>query len=157
MIENYVASFVEGRVRLRHPIFKDEQVFAQVQEFLQTLSGVESLKHNARTGSILLEYDEEVLDQETLLNLLKQGEQLLNFNEIEPKKPVKKHSCTIPACISNLSTREKRKIYNRTMAISLGTTAVAIGLGSKRIHVLAGSVFLTLSLWHIKRMHKSLL
>ncbi len=156
MIENYITSFVEGRVRLRHPIFKDEQIFNQVQEFLQNIPGVESIKHSANAGSILLEYDADALDKNTLLELLKQGEQMLDFSAFEAAKPCTPVNCCIRDYVSNMSTRDKRKVFNRTMAASLGVTAIAIGLGNKRIHVLAGSLFLALSAWHIKRMHKSL-
>ncbi len=155
MIENYVTSFVEGRLRLRHPILKDSQVVEQIASLLENFPGVESLKHNVRTGSLLLEYDAEVLDQDTLLNIMKQGEQFIDLENIniEPKKPL---SC-LPCSLKNMTTREKRKLYNRTMAVSLGVAALAIGVGNERIHALAGVVFLGLSLGHIKRMHKGLL
>ncbi len=152
MIENCITSFVEGRIRVRHPIFTDELVVAQIQSLLQNLDGVESIQCNTRSGSLLLQYDADVLDKETLIGLLKQGEQWL-FSTAPQE--VEKKPC-LATTFRNMTTREKRKLYNRTMAVSLGMTAMAIGVGNKRLHVLAGSVFLGLSLWHIKRMRKAL-
>ncbi len=157
MIENYVTSFVEGRIRLRHPIFKDEQIVAQVQNIVSSIDGFEAFTSNLKTGSILLQYDEEVITQETLLELLKQGSQFLDFEGYVPEpKPTKEKACCLPACFSNMSTKDRRRIFNRTMATALGVTALAIGVGNKRIHILAGSVFLGLSVVHIKRMQKAI-
>ncbi len=155
MIESLVTSFVNGRVRLRHPIFKDSQAAHKVTEALQTVNGIAKLEHNARTGSILIQYDEEILEQDNLISLLKQGVDGLDF-ELN-NQPIPKPTCCIPASFKKLTTREKRKIYNRTMAVSLGISALAIGVGNERIHAIAGCVFLGLSLGHIKRMHKGLL
>ncbi len=160
MIENYVTSFVEGRIRLRHPIFKDSEITAQIEGMLVNIPGVEYLKSNIRSGSFLIKYDEEQLDQETLFELLKQGEQLLVQSGIELSSPLpqtNKACCNLVAPFSKLTTREKRKIYNRTMAVFLGISALAIGVGNERVHAIAGGLFLGLSLWHIKRMRKSLL
>ncbi len=155
MIENYVTSFVDGRIRFRHPILKDSQIVEQIGELLQNVPGVVSLKHNERTGSLLLEYDQDTLDKETLLNLMQQGEQFIDFEslDVQAKKPL----CCLPSKLKSMTTREKRKMYNRTMAVALGISALAIGVGNERVHALTGIVFLGLSLGHIKRMHKALM
>ncbi len=170
MIENYVTSFIEGRVRLRHPIFKNMEVVTQVQELLQNMPGVESLTHNPRTGSLLLEYDPELLDQETLLAMLQQGEEWLALNTdytIEPTQEsltalkekvcaLMPTSCALPY-LDSLTKGEKRRLFNRTMALSYGVSMVSLLVNTKRTHVIAGSLFFALSLWHIKRMRKAIL
>ncbi len=155
MIENYVTSFVDGRIRLRHPILKDPQIVEQISSLLENVPGIESLQHNARTGSLLLEYDSDVLDNDTLLNIMQQGEQFIDLENFNAQ--VQKPLCCLPNKIKSMTTREKRKIYNRTMAVALGISALAIGVGNERVHALAGIVFLGLSLGHIKRMHKALM
>ncbi len=157
MIEDFVTSFFEGRVRLRHPLFKDVELAAELQVLLQNIPGMESLQYNARTGSFLLEYDPEILDQDTLTSLLQEGEKWLAQNEslLHKEKPTKS-LLALPSFTKNLTTREKRKLFNRTMAVFYGMTILSLGVGSERTHVIAGSVFLGLSLWHIKRMRKAL-
>ncbi len=157
MIEDFVTSFVEGRIRLRHPLFKNAELAAQLQELLQNLPGMESLQYNARTGSFLLEYDPDILDQDTLTKLLEEGENwLAQNNALIQKEEPSKTTFALPSFTKKLTTREKRKMFNRTMAVFYGMTILSLGVGSKRTHVIAGSVFLGLSLWHIKRMHKAL-
>ena len=56
-IESCITSFVDGRVRLRHPSLKRAEDAEQVRGFLASLPGILRVTVNSRTGSLLLEYD----------------------------------------------------------------------------------------------------
>ena len=53
-IESYITSFVDGRVRLRHPSLKRAEDAEQVRGFLASLPGMLHVTVNSRTGSLLL-------------------------------------------------------------------------------------------------------
>ncbi len=164
MIIDSITSFVDGRLRLRHPIFKDSHVADKVKELLENISGIESLKHNMRTGSLLIEYDSEILDQKSLLTILEGGEQFFKDISIEQLENSEKKSVELPCSITNMlkcfelmSPREKRKLFNRSLALSFGVTATSILFKLESLHVFAGMIFLGFALRHIKRNHKLLL
>ena len=56
-IESCITSFVDGRVRLRHPSLKRAEDAELVRGFLASLPGILRVTVNSRTGSLLLEYD----------------------------------------------------------------------------------------------------
>ncbi len=62
-----VTSFFPGRVRLRAPIFKDEELCAKARTILSKSDAVKNIEHNPVTGSILLEYDIKKVPMEKLL------------------------------------------------------------------------------------------
>ena len=68
-IESYITSFVDGRVRLRHPSLKRAEDAEQVRGFLASLPGMLHVTVNSRTGSLLLEYDPAQISREDLLAL----------------------------------------------------------------------------------------
>ena len=68
-IESCITSFVDGRVRLRHPSLKRAEDAEQVRGFLASLPGILRVTVNSRTGSLLLEYDPDQISREDLLAL----------------------------------------------------------------------------------------
>ena len=68
-IESCITSFVDGRVRLRHPSLKRAEDAEQVRGFLASLPGMLRVTVNSRTGSLLLEYDPDQISREDLLAL----------------------------------------------------------------------------------------
>lgn len=74
---DYVTSFIDGRIRFRHRALRDEAVADRLKAYLSTLPGVRSTEVNTRTGSVLLDYDPDVLDRKTLLGLAGQAESFL--------------------------------------------------------------------------------
>jgi hypothetical protein len=56
-----IESFVEGRVRLRSPIFKDPIMRERLMSELLKIDGVLKAEVNPRTHGLLLEYDKERL------------------------------------------------------------------------------------------------
>lgn len=68
-IESCITSFVDGRVRLRHPSLKRAEDAELVRGFLASLPGILRVTVNSRTGSLLLEYDPDQISREDLVAL----------------------------------------------------------------------------------------
>jgi hypothetical protein len=69
-----IESFIEGRVRLRSPVFKDPLMRERLPAELLKIDGVLKAEVNPRTYGLLLEYDKKRLP----LSLLKQIAPSLN-------------------------------------------------------------------------------
>jgi hypothetical protein len=69
-----IESFIEGRIRLRSPIFEDAELAGRVRDELLKIKGVEKAEINSRTKGFLLEYDKTRLP----LTLLKKAAPLLS-------------------------------------------------------------------------------
>lgn len=53
----HVASFTDGRVRVRHPVLREVAVHEALREELTRCGCFTGMTFNAKTGSLLLEYD----------------------------------------------------------------------------------------------------
>lgn len=62
----YVRSFVEGRVRIRHPALRQENVLRLARENMEAVSGVRSVEGNSLSGSVLITYDSAIIPRERL-------------------------------------------------------------------------------------------
>ncbi len=62
-----ITSFFPGRVRLRAPIFKNEELCGKARSILSKSDAVKNIEHNPVTGSILLEYDIKKVPMEKLI------------------------------------------------------------------------------------------
>ena len=86
-IESCITSFVDGRVRLRHPSLKRAEDAEQVRGFLASLPGMLRVTVNSRTGSLLLEYDPDQISREDLLALAGQWADFASAqDEAAPRK-----------------------------------------------------------------------
>lgn len=65
----YVRSFMDGRVRLRHPALQSRQVAELVQQGIAAIPGVRQVEVNCLSGSALLQYDSSRLSREKLMEL----------------------------------------------------------------------------------------
>ncbi|WP_300707529.1 HMA2 domain-containing protein [uncultured Desulfovibrio sp.] len=63
----YVRSFMDGRVRLRHPALQDGRVARLARDGIAAIPGVISVEVNSRSGSALLLYDNSRLSREHLM------------------------------------------------------------------------------------------
>lgn len=63
----YVRSFLDGRVRIRHPALQDREVVEVVRKHLSAVRGVRSLQLNPDSGSVLILYDSAELPRERLI------------------------------------------------------------------------------------------
>ena len=79
-----ITSFFPGRIRLRAPIFKDEELFLQakniVSRFLQEADV--QIENNFFTGSILIQYNAKKLSDEKMKKILSLKETGKKLNKI---------------------------------------------------------------------------
>ena len=62
----YVRSFVDGRVRIRHPALRHEGVLRLAREQMGSITGVQSVEGNSLSGSILITYDSKTIPRDQL-------------------------------------------------------------------------------------------
>ncbi|CAK7049714.1 MAG: hypothetical protein DESF_02088 [Desulfovibrio sp.] len=62
----YVRSFVDGRVRIRHPALCNASVAALAEARMKAIAGVTSVECNPVSGSVLILYDSKALPKERL-------------------------------------------------------------------------------------------
>lgn len=66
LLLKYVRSFVDGRVRIRHPALRHECVLRLAREKMGIIEGVQSVEGNSVSGSILITYDSKTIPRERL-------------------------------------------------------------------------------------------
>lgn len=87
----YDMHHVPGRLRLRLPQFKQRpQRMGRVDEALQGLAGVDRIEHKRSTGSVVVYYDPDVMDETRILNALAYNG-LLDRAEMPPEP--RKRAC----------------------------------------------------------------
>lgn len=64
-----IVSFCPGRIRLRFRELKDKTVAETAGARIRETPGINKVEMNALTGSILIEYDAQILPAEKLLEL----------------------------------------------------------------------------------------
>ena len=145
-IESYITSFVDGRVRLRHPSLKRAEDAEQVRVFLASLPGILRVAVNSRTGSLLLEYDPARISREDLLSLAGQWADFASAQDEGARPPRKRRFDRAKAI----------RFTNRGMLATLAAS-LAFGLaGRERGHVAAGGLFLLFNLAHLYTFRKAL-
>ncbi len=65
-----IASFYEGRVRIRTHALKNPATLSMVEQFVKGQEGVLDIAANSRTGSLLVHYDPSVISRECLSSAL---------------------------------------------------------------------------------------
>lgn len=155
MLSDAIASFLDGRIRFRHAALHDPDVAARLHDYLTTsLPGVRSARVNSRTGSLLLEYDPEVLDRSTLLDLAARAESLLApVREGKGETRVPGESRPVRHRAGRVSAR---RALNRSMLVTLAASVLFGALGRERAHVALGAAFAALSTAHLYSVRKCL-
>ncbi len=159
MLEEIIVSYTEGRVRLRHVLLKNPVLGAEIISMLNSFPGIENIQHKSLTGSLLINYDPEILNEEAITALLAQGEEWLKENtpvkeSVSLDKNAQKQSFPTEKPKKILTKDQKRKIFYGGMITSFMTMLVSGGVGSKKTHYVAGSIFAGLTLMHMWRMRK---
>jgi hypothetical protein len=129
-----IASFVEGRIRLRDEKLKNKAVVDEIRKRAAQLRGISDVSINQRTGSLLIFYDRAVLRLEQALHIL---EDYLDAAKTECRK--------YAVSITN------RKIVNPGMLASLALSMFGAALDIAALHITAGIVFLGFLGLHIFR------
>lgn len=70
LLSECISSFIDGRVRLRHPLLKEQHRALAFCAPLLALEGIKSIDGNPRTGSALICYDTKQLSREQLMTEL---------------------------------------------------------------------------------------
>lgn len=163
-----VTSFVDGRVRLRHPALKDTDTAELVSTVVSGVEGITAVQVNPLTGSLLIFYDPETLSREQLLALAEQGMAFLpnldeaplestdtSENGASPRKACKV-CAPMDEALRLLCGRSATKFVNRAMLVSLATSLAALPLGNRFLHTAAGGAFVGGVLQHLLAHRKSL-
>ena len=167
-----VTSFVDGRVRLRHPALKDKATAELVCTVVSGVDGITAVQANPVTGSLLIYYDAEKLTREQLLELAEQGAAFVpGMNEEEApaaetaegnaeQDSAPRRACAVKAPVDELlgflTRRSTTKFIDRAMLVSLIASLAALPLGNRTVHTAAGGVFVGGVLQHLLAHRKAL-
>ena len=166
-----VTSFVDGRVRLRHPALKDKATAELVCTVVSGVDGITAVQANPVTGSLLIYYDAEKLTREQLLELAEQGaafvpgmnEEAASADTAEgnaEQDSAPRRACAVKAPVDELlgflTRRSTTKFIDRAMLVSLIASLAALPLGSRTVHTAAGGVFVGGVLQHLLAHRKAL-
>jgi hypothetical protein len=167
-IVDCITSFVDGRVRLRHPALKDKDTADLVCTVVGGVEGITAVQANPLTGSLLIYYDAEKLTREQLLELAEQGAAFIpGLNEEEAPaaetaegEAAPRKACKVCAPVDEvlqlLTGRGTTKFVNRAMLVSLIASLAALPLGNRAVHTAAGGVFVGGVLQHLIAHRKAL-
>lgn len=136
-------SAVDGRIRIRYPLWRESSRLDGAAERLRGLEGVTAVSANARAGSILVHYDP---GQVELKQMKTRVLGVINTRNIRPT-PV------APAIENHLADVTLTGTINLGMLASLGLAFT----GSRRLHRRAGKVFLWFVAAHLFVYRKKLL
>jgi hypothetical protein len=128
-----IASFIDGRIRLRGAALKNPDNMAMLRSFIGAQQGILDLRANSRTGSLLVFYDPAVLSREALASaatLLESG--LFRAKAARPRKAL-------------FATKES------LLLLLVYCAVVASGFLSKPAHLAAGTLFTLLTAKHVCR------
>ena len=144
-----ITSFIDGRVRLRHPALKQREIADMAAASLGAVDGVTEVKVNPVTGSLQLFYDPEVLSREKLLKLAEQGTAVLP--QVSSAKT--KRSGDVLSCLLG---RRATRMVDRAMLVSLLICLAGLAAGSGSLHRVAGAVFTAAGIQHLAAHRKAL-
>jgi len=148
-----VTSHIEGRVRIRDEGLKNETLLSKVTEALLVTPGIASVEANPRVGSLLVLYRAAVTGLEKIRQiisgLLAAGESVARTSSAGIGRVIGKFSPTV-------SPRTKRIAINIGMLASLALSLVAAVLDLKKLHILAGVIYLAIFGTHLFERRQSL-
>lgn len=147
-----IKSFIKGRVRLRSEALKDAKIVAEIVEFLKAEEGILSLDSNVRTGSLLVNYDPDVISEDHLKFAAATLADKLKVSESSSQ------------CCSNKLLQRSQKNYNlivsrkteRFVLFSSFILCLVGLLGPKKLHLVGGTAFTVLAAKHIYNRRKLL-
>lgn len=141
-----IVSFIEGRIRLRHPILRDEDISQQIISVLKAQNGINEINFNNRTGSILIEYDSAAISKEELLAVyqLFENQFLTQQDQSSESEPVMdEEEALVVQKLELILTQAKTALKKDSsfLLIMLLTSSMSGYFGLKKWHTLIASVF----------------
>ena len=146
MIDTYVTSSIQGRMRIRHPALRNERNALLLGNLLQSGSGILDIISNVRTGSLLIEYDPKATQA---------GELLTTFNNWLARVG----QTAPPPAKAPLFASDRRaaiRCLNRGMLATLTLSVLMSMVGRTRAHVISGGLFVAGALAHTWLNRKTL-
>lgn len=141
-----VTSHIAGRLRIRDEGLKKEALLSQVTEALLAAPGVTNVEANPRVGSLLILYSAAVTGMEKI-------QQILSGFLGAAQSAVRACSVGTARILGKLPTalspRVKRIAVNVGMLASLVVSLAAAMLGLKKLHILAGVIYLAIFGTHL--------
>ena len=139
-----IYSFRPGRVRLRAQALCEPGIAGEIQSMLNNYPGITSAQVNTRTGSLLVQYNQECISQQQLQMALVLMEQ--RFPGISSgTKCIGKRTPLV-------SRKTERQILMGAFVVCLAGT-----LGGRLLHAAAGGAFTLLAARHMYTRRKLLL
>ena len=134
-----VTSHIEGRVRIRDEGLKKEALLSKVRNSLEDCPGIGSVEANLRVGSILVLYDATVTGLERISAIIAE---FLGENEPVAEARMENFSRVLRKIPRTIPARAKRIAVNVGMIGSLVLSIAAAIINLKKLHILAGVIFL---------------
>lgn len=162
-----ITSFINGRVRLRDPRFKDEETCAVLEELLKDHPGVTRVTANPRTGGLLIEYDPDRVS-------LDEAKRLLTAAAPEGAQWLEDYECALGGCSIAVNLRGEdmtlppppspgfggfRRLSPEAAEYLTMTGAFIVCTGSaflrsKNLHIYSGLTLAGLTAQHIWKFRK---
>ncbi len=138
-----ICSFIDGRVRIRAAALKDPAKMALVESAVKEQPGVHTAVANLRTGSLLVEYDPQVISRE-MLTMAAQALEAQLGEAPQTEKTGKNRA----QCRRGRSNLLPAKTEMALLTAAFGLT-LAGGIINTRLHVVAGLLFSLFAANHI--------
>ena len=162
-----ITSFVDGRVRLRHPALKNKKTSDLIASIVGGVEGISAVQSNPVTGSLLIYYDPEQLSREQLLELAEQGAAFIpglndetaaqpEGSDEEPSAKARKVCAPVDEVLQFLCSRGTTRFVNRAMLVALAASLAGLPLGNRFLHTAAGGAFVGGMVQHLLAHRKSL-
>lgn len=137
-----IASFFDGRVRIRRNELKDPAAMELVMGVIRNRDGILELVPNIRTGSLLITYDPEAISREKLFKAAAALEK--QFAAKAPRKKPARGKKTRNYGIGGLSPLAETGLLGSIYALTL-----LAGFVSKRAHILGAVALTALTAAHV--------
>lgn len=132
-------SYIPGRVRIR---LKDDVLLERIAQMAQNMPGILETSINPKTGSLLVLYDEHLLDEKNLTKLMETY--MPQAAKLMPNSGKK-------------SKKNTMRMVKKGMLASLGLSMTSALLDQEGFHIFTGLFFLGFLSYHIFSYRKRLL
>lgn len=134
-----VSSHFEGRARIRDEGLRKEPLITRAREALLAMPGVSGVEGNARVGSLLVLYNAAVTGIEKIIETVADLK-----GSVEVGVEARGGGRVSARPLFSIPARVKRNVTNFGMLAALLLSVAAAIFDLKKLHILAGIVFLAL-------------